>query len=137
MGFLPNVIEWEMDKWFDTFMNGSNDDSLLSFIKETNLRLLERASWNDDADVNALKDVTIHDVFHEHINESGLVTSMVDVYDEDDVLYGNVADLEEVFNNVRDTLWENGVIQKVYEEHQDYGENEVFYFIAENNKNWI
>ena len=137
MGFLPNAIEWEMDKWFDTFMNGSNDDSLLSFIKETNLRLLERASWNDDADVNALKDVTIHDVFHEHINESGLVTSMVDVYDEDDVLYGNVADLEEVFNNVRDTLWENGVIQKVYEEHQDYDENEVFYFIAENNKNWI
>lgn len=137
MGFLPNVIEWEMDKWFDTFMNGSNDDSLLSFIKETNLRLLERASWNDDADVNALKDVTIHDVFHEHINESGLVTSMVDVYDEDDVLYGNVTDLEEIFNNVRDTLWENGVIQKVYEEHQDYGENEVFYFIAENYKNWI
>lgn len=137
MGFLPNAIEWEMDKWFDTFMNGSNDDSLQSFIKETNLRLLDRASWNDDADVNALKDVTIYDVFHEHINESGLVTSMVDVYDEDDVLYGNVADLEEVFNNVRDTLWENGVIQKVYEEHQDYGENEVFYFIAENYKNWI
>lgn len=137
MGFLPNAIEWEMDKWFDTFMNGSNDDSLLSFIKETNLRLLERASWNDDADVNALKDVTIHDVFHEHINESGLVTSMVDVYDEDDVLYGNVTDLEEIFNNVRDTLWENGVIQKVYKEHQDYDENEVFYFIAENNKNWI
>lgn len=137
MGFLPNAIEWEIDKWFDTFMNGSNDDSLQSFIKETNLRLLDRASWNDDADVNALKDVTIHDVFHEHINESGLVTSMVDVYDEDDVLYGNVADLEEVFNNVRDTLWKNGVIQKVYEEHQDYGENEIFYFIAENYKNWI
>ena len=137
MGFLPNAIEWEMDKWFNTFMDGSNDDSLYSFIKESNLRLLDRASWNDDTDVNILKDITIFDVFNEHINENGVVTSMVDVYDEDDVLYGNVADLETHFNNVRDTLWEKGVLQKMYEENQDYGENEIFYFIAENYKNWL
>lgn len=136
MGFLPHEIEWEVDKWIDRFMKGETDDSLYSFIKETNVRLIERASWNDDEDVNVLKDVNIRDVYYEHINDKGVITSMVDVYDEEDALYGNITELESYFNDVRNKLWEKGILQKVYDENQNYGEDEIYCFIAENHKKW-
>lgn len=93
-------------------------ESTECFVDETKTLLIERASWNDDDDVNVLKDIDVREIFREHINDDGLITSLCDVYDEDDVLYGNINDLETVFNGVRDLLWNLGILQKVYKENK-------------------
>ena len=132
MQFTDNLTEYNVLVWYNKF---SSNEDLVPFIDEVHTRLIERASWNDDEDVSILKNISIKDIFYEHINDEGLITSMVDCYDEDSI-YGHIKDLESIYNEIRDTLWDNGILQQVYEEKQDYTMDEIQYYIAEHYKKW-
>lgn len=106
----------EFDKW--CIDNNMDYDNTVGFINETKMLLIERASWNDDDDYVVLRDIDIREIFREHINEEGFVTSMADIYDEPEILFGHISKLENIFITVRNLLWDLGILQKVYFEHQ-------------------
>lgn len=98
--------------------NNMDYDNKVGFINETKMLLIERASWNDDDDYVALRDIDIREIYREHINDEGFITSMADIYDDPEILFGHISTLESIFITVRNLLWDLGVLQKVYKEHQ-------------------
>jgi hypothetical protein len=132
-----NTMMLNYSTWCSKFLPKTDDNErFLSFIEETNIRLMERASWQDDCDVENLKHLNIKTLYYEHINELGEITSLVDIYDED-TIFGTIEELEPIYKQIRDTLWNNGVLQQLYEETQDYTEEEIIWFIANNYEDWV
>lgn len=106
----------EFDQW--CIDNDVVYDNLVGFINETKMLLIERASWNDDDDCVVLRDIDIREIYREHINDEGFITSMADIYDDPDILFGHISKLEDVFITVRNLLWSLGILQKAYSEHK-------------------
>lgn len=106
----------EYEKW--CIDNEMDYDNLVGFINETKMLLIERASWNDDDDVVVLRDIDIREIYNEHINDEGFITSLADIYDDPECLFGHISKLETVFVSVRNLLWNLGILQKVYSEHK-------------------
>ena len=131
-----NTMMLNYSAWCCKFLPKADDnDRILCFIEETHTRLIERASWQDDTDVENLKHLSIKTLYYEHINEIGEITSLVDVYDED-TTFGTISELEPIYKRIRDTLWNNGVLQQLYEDNEEIYEEDIMLFIAENSPNW-
>ena len=94
-----------------------DNKKIIPFIEGTKAMFIERASWNDDVDVNYFKDVNIKDFYYDYINDDGILYDCLD-FAEDFAIVGHYTELEKYFNEVRDTLWMSGIIQQVFTENK-------------------
>lgn len=121
---------YAMQNWCKTFMKEGYDEKVLDFIIDVHLRLIERASWREDEKVSDLKELPFRVLYDGHINDEGLVTSMVGNFEYSDNIYGNINQLEGVYNEVRDTLWKKRILSHCYRTNMEYlDEEDIYIFI--------
>ena len=117
--------EWlisSVETWCKTFMKEDYDEEYLDYILNVHIKLIERASWRDDEEVDVLKDYSFQ-AFEKDYGEWLGYDSTI---------------LENIFNEVRDTLWENKAIQYCYRKHYEYQDEEAMYwYIALNYEKWL
>jgi hypothetical protein len=118
-----------MQNWCRTFMKEGYDEKVLDFIIDVHIRLMERASWRDDEKVSDLKELPFRVLYNGHINDEGLVTSMEGNWRDSEDIYGNINQLEEVYNEVRDTLWKTRILSHCYRTNLEYDEYDIYSFI--------
>lgn len=106
------------------------NEMIIPFIEETKAMFIERASWNDDADVNILKDIDIQTFWRDYIDENGIIYDNLDMI-EPEFAYGHYSEFEETFNEVRNTLWYSGIIQRVYSENAKYDLDDCYDYMVD------
>lgn len=103
---------------------------IIPFIEDTKALLIEMASWGDDKDVEYFKDVKITEIYADYINEDGILYDCLD-FAEDFAIVGHYTELEDTFNEVRNTLWMSGVIQQVFNENKQMNLDDCYGYIEE------
>lgn len=103
---------------------------LTPFIEETKAMFIERASWNDDENVECFKTITIQDFYADYIDENGILHDNLDMK-EMEFAYGHYTEFENIFNEIRDTLWYSGIIQQVYNENARYDLDDCYDYVVE------
>jgi len=94
-----------------------------AFQEETIKMFLESASWNDYPK-EYYKNVTIERFWTDYIPDgSTTIYTTPDHIDHDECgnfyKWGTTEELCDDFNAVRDMLWQSGILEEVYDEHQE------------------
>jgi hypothetical protein len=117
--------EWlisSVETWCKTFMKEEYDEEFLDYILNVHIKLIERASWRDDETLDNLKDYSFQ------------------AFEED---YGEWCEYDKtisknIFNEVKETLWENKALQYCYRRHFEYQDEEAMYwYIALHYEKWL
>ena len=105
-------------------------EMLTPFIEETKAMFIERASWNDDENVECLKNITIQDFYADYIDENGILHDNLDMI-EPEFAYGHYTEFISIFNEIRNTLWYSGIIQQVYAENARYDLDDCYDYMTD------
>lgn len=117
--------EWlisSVETWCKTFMKEDYDEKFLKYILNVHITLIERASWRDDETLDDLKDYSFQ------------------AFEKD---YGEWCEydrtiLENIFNEVKETLWKNKALQYCYRKNYEYQDEETMYwYIALHYEKWL
>ena len=117
--------EWlisSVETWCKTFMKEDYDEDFLDYILTVHIKLIERASWRDDETLDNLKDYSFQAFEKDYGEWCGYDRTIS----------------ENIFNEVKETLWENKALQYCYRRHFEYQDEEAMYwYIALHYEKWL
>ena len=99
------------------------------FVLECKMKLIERASWRDYPYLMHYHTLGIKDCFPDYIDEDGNFYEISCF--ESQHYVGNLSTLEEIYENVRNELWDKKIIHNLWEENKNLFEEDC-YELAEN-----
>lgn len=93
------------------------------FENECKMKLIERASWRDFP-LFYFMDLNIRDCFPDYIDDKGNFYELSCF--EPQHLVGHLDMLEPLYDSINNTLWSQGVLQKLYNENKQLLEEECY-----------